>query len=110
MGVAADARPNPEILTGKPPPPTPSRLSRSAPTSVDEADDDLLDACGITDLDELAQRCMTARRLLGTPTARWTARCGRHQAGRGDQRVAASLDGAGPAFRLSLIHISEPTR
>ncbi|HZX99106.1 MAG TPA: hypothetical protein VFE92_06415 [Dermatophilaceae bacterium] len=37
-------RPNPEILTDKPPPPTPSRPRRSAPTSVEEADDALLDA------------------------------------------------------------------
>jgi len=42
--VAADVRPNPEILTDKPPPPTPSRPRRSAPTSVEEADDALLDA------------------------------------------------------------------
>jgi|BarGraNGADG00212_1021973.scaffolds.fasta_scaffold13771_2 hypothetical protein len=73
--VAAELRPNPEILTDKPPPPTPSRPRRSAPTSVEEADDALLDACGITDLDQLAQHCMTARQILGKPTARWTARC-----------------------------------
>jgi hypothetical protein len=42
---------------------------------VEEADDALLDACGITDLDALANRCMAARRALGKPTARWTARC-----------------------------------
>jgi len=74
--VAADVRPNPEILTDKAPPPPPSRVGRSsAPKAVDAADDALLSACGITDLDRLAQRCMAARRVLGKPTARWTARC-----------------------------------
>ena len=42
---------------------------------MEEADEALLDACGITDLDALAQRCAAARRALGKPTARWTARC-----------------------------------
>jgi hypothetical protein len=73
--VAAKVRHNPEILTDKPPPPTPSHGSQSAPTPVEEADHDLLEACAITDLDELARQCMTARQLLGKPTARWTARC-----------------------------------
>ena len=74
--VAADVRPNPETLTDKPHPPSPSFPSRTASTkTVEEADDALLDACGITDLDALAQRCAAARRVLGKPTARWTARC-----------------------------------
>jgi hypothetical protein len=73
--VAAEVRPNPEILTDKPPPPTPSRRGRSAPEPVEEADPDLLEACGITDLDELARLCMTARQVLGKPTGRWTAQC-----------------------------------
>ena len=74
--VAAEVRPNPEILTDKPPPPTPStQVSSPTGKAVEEADDSLLEACGITDLDELAQRCMTARRVLGKPTTRWTARC-----------------------------------
>jgi len=73
--VAAEVRPNPEILTDKPPPPTPSHCGRSAPTPVEEADHDLLEACSITDLDGLARQCMTARQLLGKPTTRWTARC-----------------------------------
>ena len=73
--VAAELRPNPEILTDKPPPPTPSHRGRSAPTPVEEADHDLLEACGITDLDQLARQRMTARQLLGKPTARWIARC-----------------------------------
>ena len=42
---------------------------------MEEADHDLLEACAITDLDELARQCMAARQLLGKPTARWTARC-----------------------------------
>ena len=41
---------------------------------MEEADDALLEACGITDLNELAQQCMTAHHVLGKPTARWTAR------------------------------------
>ena len=73
--VAAKVRHNPEILTDKPPPPTPSHRGRPAPPPVEEADHDLLEACGITDLDELARQCMTARQVLGKPTARWTARC-----------------------------------
>jgi hypothetical protein len=76
VGVAAELRPNPEILTDNPPPPTPSpQVSSRTGKAVEEADDSLLEACGITDLDELAQRCMTARRVLGKPTTRWTARC-----------------------------------
>jgi hypothetical protein len=74
--VAADVRPNPEILTDKPPPPTPSRPGRSsAPKAVEQADGALLAACGIADLDAVADRCVAARRALGKPTARWTARC-----------------------------------
>ena len=74
--VAADVRPNPEVLTDKPPPPAPSRPGRSsAPRAVEEADEALLQACGITDLEALAKACMAARRVLGKPTARWTARC-----------------------------------
>lgn len=74
--VAADVRPNPEVLTDKPPPPPPSRIGRpSTAKTVEDADDALLLACGITDLDALADRCMAARRSLGKPTARWTARC-----------------------------------
>jgi hypothetical protein len=42
---------------------------------VEEADHDLLEACAITDLAELARQCITARQLIGKPTARWTARC-----------------------------------
>ena len=42
---------------------------------MEEADHDLLEACAITDLDQLAGQCMTARQVLGKPTTRWTARC-----------------------------------
>jgi hypothetical protein len=42
---------------------------------VEEANHDLLGACVILDLDDLARQCMAARQLLGKPTARWTARC-----------------------------------
>ena len=74
--VAADVRPNPEILTDKPPPPAPSRLGRSSTAkAVEQADDALLAACGIADLEALADRCVAARRALGKPTARWTSRC-----------------------------------
>ena len=62
--VAADVRPNPEILTDKAPPPPPSRVGRSsAPKAVEEAGDALLASCGITNLDGLAQRCIAARRV-----------------------------------------------
>ena len=73
--VAAKVRHNPEILTDKPPPPTPSHRGRSSTAPVKEADQDLLDACAITDLDHLAAQCMSARQMLGKPTTRWTARC-----------------------------------
>ena len=74
--VAADVRPNPEVLTDKPPPPTPSGPGRSSTAKAAEgADSALLAACGITDLEALAKACMAARRVLGKPTARWTARC-----------------------------------
>jgi hypothetical protein len=71
--VAVDVRPNPEILTDKPPPPTPSPAGR--PRALQEADDALLAACGIADLGALADRVVAARRALGKPTARWTGRC-----------------------------------
>jgi hypothetical protein len=38
-------------------------------------DDQLLAACGIDDLDELALRCQQVRRDLGQPSARWATRC-----------------------------------
>ena len=74
MGVAAKLRPNPEFLTNKPPPPTPAHRGRSAPTPAKKADYDLLGACPITNLDELTRQRLTARQVLGKPTAHWTAR------------------------------------
>jgi hypothetical protein len=73
--VAAKVRHNPEILTDKPPPLPPHTAAGPPPTPAEETDHDLLEACAITDLDELAAQCMTARQLLGKPTTRWTARC-----------------------------------
>ncbi|HET7475213.1 MAG TPA: helix-turn-helix domain-containing protein [Dermatophilaceae bacterium] len=100
--VAADLRPNPKVLTQRtPPPPSPSPAPSPAPgaassngttataiatatatatvasssTAVEAAEADLLAACGITDLEALARRCAEARRALGKPTTRWSARC-----------------------------------
>lgn len=44
-------------------------------STVEEADQALLHACGITDLDRLAQACIASRRALGMPVTRWSARC-----------------------------------
>ena len=44
-------------------------------STVEEADQALLRSCGITDLDALAQGCVAARRSLGMPVTRWSARC-----------------------------------
>jgi len=72
--VAADVRPDREILTDTPPPPTPSTTGQAA-TAVEEADRQLLLRCGIADLDGFAAKCIASRKALGQPTARWTARC-----------------------------------
>jgi len=72
--VAADVRPDREILTDTPPPPTPSTTGQAA-TAVEEADRQLLLRCGIADLDGFAAKCIASRQALGRPTARWTARC-----------------------------------
>jgi hypothetical protein len=72
--VAADVRPDREILTDTPPPPTPSTTGHAA-TPVEQADRQLLLRCGITDLDGFAAKCIASRKALGRPTARWTARC-----------------------------------
>jgi hypothetical protein len=42
---------------------------------VEASNDELLSACGITDIDELARRCMATRSALGQATARWTPQC-----------------------------------
>ncbi|MGV1009839.1 MAG: hypothetical protein ACOYBY_14700 [Dermatophilaceae bacterium] len=76
--VAANLRPDREVLTDTPPPPTPSTTPSPRPgrvSTVEEADQALLDACGITDLDALAQACAASRRALGMPVTRWSARC-----------------------------------
>jgi hypothetical protein len=76
--VAAHLRPNREVLTDTPPPPTPSTArsgGAGAAKTVEEADLQLLEACGITDLEALSQECIASRRALGMPTARWSARC-----------------------------------
>jgi len=72
--VAADVRPDREILTDTPPPPTPSTTGQAA-TAVEEADRQLLLRCGISDFDGFAAKCIASRQALGRPTARWTARC-----------------------------------
>jgi len=74
LPLAADVRPDREILTDTPPPPTPSTTGQAA-TAVEEADRQLLSRCGITDLDRFAAKCIASRQALGRPTARWTARC-----------------------------------
>ncbi len=74
--VAADVRPYREISTETTPPPPPSHPAQpSAAWRVEEADQALLAACGITDIAVLAERCAASRRALGKPTARWTPRC-----------------------------------
>ncbi len=74
--VAVDVRPDREISTESTPPPPPSpAVRRPAGTAVEEADRQLLDFCGITDLPALAERCAASRRALGKPTTRWTPRC-----------------------------------
>jgi hypothetical protein len=35
----------------------------------------VLAACGIDNLEELSQRCVTARQALGQPTGRWSPQC-----------------------------------
>jgi len=73
--VAADVRPDREVSTESTPPPPSPAARRPAGTAVEEADRQLLDSCGITDLLALAERCAASRRALGKPTARWTPRC-----------------------------------
>ena len=69
--VAADLRPNPEVLTDKPPPPTPSeRLSGGR---LEE--EGLLRECGIHNLQDVAERCAAARRSVGRSVTRWSAIC-----------------------------------
>ncbi len=81
--VAADVRHDREISTERTPPPpdTPpaghptARDATGSGTAVVEGEKALLDACGIDDLNALAERCVTARRALGQPVGRWRAPC-----------------------------------
>ena len=73
--LAADLRPNPEFFTEEPPPPPPPPHSRrhDGGGGTQPSDPELLRACAIDDLQELAQECQRLRRSLGRPTARWSA-------------------------------------
>ena len=65
----------PEVPTQrKPPPPTlpPPDARPDAPAAPPGTAAAVLAACGITDLDALTARCVTARNALGQPTGRWT--------------------------------------
>jgi hypothetical protein len=74
--LAADLRPDLEALTDKATPPPPSRPSPGRRAQrVEEADNELLERCGIGDLDSLSARCVAIRRTLGRPAARWSAKC-----------------------------------
>jgi hypothetical protein len=73
--VAADLRPNPEIPTDTPPPPTPERRGDRHRAREEEWGRQLLDECGIDDLDALATRCAESRRVVGQSTTRWTSAC-----------------------------------
>jgi hypothetical protein len=74
--VAAPMRHDPEGSTQKPPPPTsPTTTTRSPGRGpIGDADQQLLAACGIADLDVLTAHCQQLRRTVGKPTARWTSR------------------------------------
>jgi hypothetical protein len=74
--VAAPMRHDPEGSTQNPPPPTsPTTTTRSPGRGpIGNADQQLLAACGIADLDVLTAHCQQLRRIVGKPTARWTAR------------------------------------
>lgn len=73
--LAANLRPNPEFFTEEPPPPPPPPHSRrhDGGGGTQPSDPELLRACAIDDLQELAQECQRLRRSLGRPTARWSA-------------------------------------
>ncbi len=74
--LAADLRPDPEVPTETPPPRTPSRRPGASPAQEGvDGNAALLAACGITDLQALAQRCAEARQCLGLPDARWAGPC-----------------------------------
>ena len=78
--VAAQLRPNPEVLTQRQPPPPASVAAGDGAspvlgTAVEVTDQALLAACGINDLDDLSRRCAASRRALGQPSSRWTPQC-----------------------------------
>lgn len=73
--VAAEVRPDREKFTDTPPPPAPPRPRRGARRREEEVDTPLLELCGIDDLQELADRCLAARRAVGRPVTRWEAPC-----------------------------------
>jgi hypothetical protein len=70
MGVAANVRPNPEVLTQrKPPPPRPPRgTGRSRPP----AEEELRQHLAVDDVAQVAADCRAARRRLGLATGLWT--------------------------------------
>lgn len=77
--VAAELRHYPEASTQSTNPPPPSGESarpRERPgTALEVADDALLAACGVTDINALSRRCIAARAALGQPGGRWTPQC-----------------------------------
>ncbi|MGH8774431.1 MAG: helix-turn-helix domain-containing protein [Jiangellaceae bacterium] len=73
--VAADLRPNPEIPTDIPPPPTPARHADRHRAREEEWGGQLLNECDIDDLDALAARCAESRRAAGQSATRWTPAC-----------------------------------
>ena len=71
VAAVTNLRPNPEVLTERPPPPTPSERLAGSPLE----EEGLLRECDITDLPALAERCAVARRAVGRSVTRWSAAC-----------------------------------
>jgi len=72
--VAASVRPDPEVSTEEPPPPpAPQPNPADAAGDLPPGDVVLLDACKISNLEQLAGECQRLRRGLGKPMARWSA-------------------------------------
>ena len=69
--VAAEMRPNPEVLTQRTTSPQPP--AESAPIGGPNAA--LLAACGIVDLDEFADQVAVARGSVGRDSVRWSGPC-----------------------------------
>lgn len=71
---AAPMRPYPEGSTqSTPPPPTPTPSRRGREAGTDRTAE-LLTALGLPDLGDVVARCCCARRAVGQPVGRWTAR------------------------------------